>query len=230
MEKQKDLKKIIKDKRWGSESSSPAVPPSRPQQPRDPSRTRTRAAARPARSSQEGAMLAWLGAGRGAGHGPGPRGRAAPMARRAQARRAAPGRETCSVLRRRRPWPDPPGGSGEGAARRGARRTEPSRQAAKRALDPRGRSGIRRPPHPTHAPALRGDPARPRGQRQSRRCPQRCPQEPPPACQPGNAGGHLATTTKLNDGNKRKGKLSRYLRRLWFDAAYPSVSHGGGTA
>lgn len=55
----------------------------------------------------------------------------------------APGRKTCS---RRRPWPDPPGGSGEGAARRGARRTEPSRQAAKRALDPRGRSGIPRPP------------------------------------------------------------------------------------
>lgn len=37
-------------------------------------------------------------------------------------------------------------GAGRGAARRGARRTEPSRQAAKRALDLRGRSGIRRPP------------------------------------------------------------------------------------
>lgn len=160
----------------------------------------------------------WHGSERGAGHGPGPRGRAAPMARRAQARRGAPGRETCSVLRRRRPWPDPPGGSGEGAARRGARRTEPSRQAAKRALDPRGRSGIRRPPHPTHAPALRGDPARPRGQREGRRCPHGCPRV---------RRARLVTAT-LNDSNKRKGKLSRYLRRLCFDAAYRPVSRGGG--
>lgn len=106
-----------------------------------------------------------------------------------------PGRETCSVLRQRRPWPDPPGGSGEGAARRGARRTEPSRQAAKRALDPRGRSGIRRPPHPTHAPALRGDPARPRGHGEGRPCPHGCPQEPPSACLAGTAGGYLTTTT-----------------------------------
>lgn len=113
--------------------------------------------------------------------------------RRGEEPRAAK-RAPCS--RRRRPWPDPPGGSGEGAARRGARRTEPSRQAAKRALDRRGRSGIRRPRHPTHAPAPRGDPARPREQGEWRRCPHGCPQEPPSACRAGNAGGYLTTTKK----------------------------------
>lgn len=41
-----------------------------PAPPRQPSRTRTRAAARPARGSRQGAMPAWLGAGRGSRPGP----------------------------------------------------------------------------------------------------------------------------------------------------------------
>lgn len=99
--------------------------------------------------------------------------------------------------RQRRPWPDPPGGSGEGGGSAG--------RSPHRALPAGGktRPGSPRPERDSPPPALRGDPARPRGRGEWRRCSHGGPQEPPSACQVGDAGDYL--TTKLYDGNKRKG-------------------------